>query len=52
MPTRTLQLSALKSGCRHIDAAAMYGNEAAVGKGIRVFQEKKSSLPPSYGILN
>ncbi|CDO93720.1 unnamed protein product [Kluyveromyces dobzhanskii CBS 2104] len=28
-------LCALKTGYRHIDAAAMYGNEAAVGKGIR-----------------
>lgn len=35
VPTCTLQLSALKTRCRYIDAAAMYGNETAVGKGIR-----------------
>ncbi|CAH00607.1 uncharacterized protein KLLA0_D10109g [Kluyveromyces lactis] len=31
----TAVITALKTGYRHIDAAAMYGNEAAVGKGIR-----------------
>jgi len=33
--TKQAVLSALKNGYRHIDTAAVYGNEEAVGKAIK-----------------
>ena len=36
--------AALKSGYRHIDAAAIYGNEISVGKGISASGMKRSEL--------
>lgn len=44
--TLDLIVKALEIGYRHIDTASAYGNEEAIGKGIKkvLFQEKKSFL--------
>ncbi|MET4059187.1 2,5-diketo-D-gluconate reductase A [Arthrobacter sp. UYP6] len=39
-----LVAGALKTGYRHVDTAALYGNEAGVGEGIRAFTEETNTI--------
>lgn len=51
--TKQAVLDALKAGYRHIDTAACYGNEEAVGMAIKEsgIPEKKSLLLQNYGMM-
>ena len=44
--------SALELGYRHIDTAAMYENEDAVGAAIAAFRATTSSSPPRSGTIS
>ncbi len=43
--------SAIKAGYRSIDTAAIYGNEKAVGEGIRAGIKKQAFLVKIYSLL-
>ena len=52
--TAEIVAAALQTGYRHIDTAAIYGNEAGVGQGIaqgRRRRAKRCSSPPSCGTI-
>lgn len=51
--TKNAVLTALKNGYRHIDTAAVYHNEKAVGEAIKesVYQEMKFLLQQNYGMM-